>query len=254
MGYQLITIERRGNTEIVTISDEPSRNALSPELVLELGDYFDSIAKDSELRSVIITGSGKSFISGGDIRAMSTMTPEEAEAYAWKTETVYEQFINSQKIIIAAVNGFALGGGSEFTLACDFTVASDKAKFGFPEVTLGIIPGGGGPSRLFRKVGISKAKRLIYSGKIITAGEAEEIGLVDMVVPHDELLDKALELALEFDGVSGFALGECKKAVNAACGIENHKGMEDEIRIFANCFGQEDQVGRMNAFLNKNKK
>lgn len=254
MGYQLITIERKGNTDIVSICDEPSRNALSPLLVTELGEYFDSVAEDADLRAVIITGCGKSFISGGDIRAMSTMTPAEAEAYAWKTETVYEKFINSGKIIIAAVNGFALGGGSEFTLACDFTVASEKAKFGFPEVTLGIIPGGGGPTRLFRKVGVSRAKRLIYSGQIISAAEAAEIGLCDMVVPAEELMDSALALAAEFDRGSAYALGQCKKAVNAACGMESHDGMVGEIKVFADCFAHEDQKALMNAFLNKSKK
>ena len=254
MDYKLLKTEKKGSTDIVTISDEPSRNALSPLLVTELGDYFDSVAEDPDLRSVIITGSGKSFISGGDIRAMSNMTPDEAEAYAWKTETVYEKFIDSGKIIIAAVNGFALGGGSEFTLACDFTVASEKARFGFPEVTLGIIPGGGGPTRLFRKVGVSRAKRLIYSGQIISAAEAYEIGLADMVVPTEELMDRALALAAEFDGGSAYALGQCKKAVNAACGMESHEGMVGEIKVFADCFGKEDQVVLMNAFLNKSKK
>ncbi len=254
MGYQLITIERKGNTDLVTINDEPSRNALSPQLVTELDQYLDSVEDDKAIRTIVITGSGKSFISGGDIRAMSTMTPEEAEAYAWKTETVYEKFINSDKIIIAAVNGFALGGGSEFTLACDFTVASSTAKFGFPEVTLGIIPGGGGPSRLFRKVGLSVAKRLIYSGKIITAAEAALYGLADMVVDPEDLLTSALELASEFDRGSAFALGACKRTINAACGIENHVGMVDEIGVFADCFQREDQVERMNAFLNKSKK
>lgn len=255
--YQTIKLEHKENgVWILTINRPESLNALNGQVLNEMADGIRQISEmDYEsAKALIITGSGeKAFVAGADIKEMLDMSIEQAKAFAQKGQSVFHE-LNLLKIpVIAAVNGFALGGGLELALGCDFMIASENAKFGLPEVSLGLIPGFGGTVRLTRAVGIRKARELTYTGEMIKADEAMKLGLVSQVVPQSELMaavQKKLELIL---GRSPLAIGQAKLSINQAFDLETEKALENEAEIFGNLFGSYDTTEGTKAFSEKRK-
>lgn len=235
----------------VTFNNPDKLNALTETFILEFGKLLDEIAADDSLEVVILTGGGKAFIAGADISLMSNMTPKEAAAYSFNTTEIYRRMEGMNKIFIAAINGFALGGGCELALACDIRIASKKAKIGLPEVGLGIFPGGGGTQRLPRLIGMAKAKELVYTGKAINAETAEKIGLVNQIAEPEELLSAAEEMAKLIVGNSKSALRLCKESFNNGAQMDLQSAMNLEKNLFALCFATYDQKEGMAAFLEK---
>jgi len=239
---------------VVTVAREEMRNALNQEVLKELDRVFDEVAGMEEVRSVILTGAGqKSFVAGADIGYMKNMSKEQAKAFSDYGSKVFRKIETAQVPVIAAVNGYALGGGMELALACDFRVASENAVFGLPELGLGIIPGFGGTQRLMRCIAVGKAKEMIYTGERIDAVKAMELGLVNSVVPIDGLMEHAARIAKRIAKNAPLAVAAAKKAMNWGIdeGIED--GLEIETTLFPETFGSEDQVNRMEAFVNKSK-
>ena len=209
---------------------------------------------DDEIRALVITGSGeKAFVAGADIGEMSTLTKAEGEAFGKKGNDVFRKLETLPIPTIAAVNGFALGGGCELSMACDIRLASEKAKFGQPEVGLGITPGFSGTQRLPRRVGVAKAKELIFSGKQIGAEEAKRIGLVNEVYAAEELLNKAVEMAKSFTANAPIAVKYSKACIDRGMQMDIDNGIALENELFAMCFATEDQKEGMGAFLEKRK-
>ena len=244
----MILIERDEAVAIVTVDRQEALNALDPPTLAELRDRLAELAQDSGVRVVVLTGAGeRAFVAGADIKAMSAMDVEQAQAWGelgHETATLLETM---PKPTIAAVNGFALGGGCELALACDIRYASSAAKLGQPEVSIGIIPGWGGTQRLPRVVGIGRAKELIMTGRLVDAEEAFRIGLVNAVFEPAELLGKSLELARELAGKSPLVLAAAKQAMN-----RTHYGdLGAEAEAFAGLFGSHDQREGMAAFVEK---
>lgn len=251
MKEELVLTKIEGGVATVTLNSPKNLNALNDQLIEALSTTLDQLQLNPDIRVLLITGNGRAFIAGADIAAMSTMGPEEAIRFGEKGASLAFKIENFPTPVIGVINGFALGGGCEIALACDIRVASDKAKMGLPEVGLGIIPGFSGTVRLQRVVGAPRAKELIYTGKMINAEEALTIGLVNRVVPHEELMDSAVELAKEITNNSPSAVRMAKKAINlvGTCPIE--KGIEIENTLFALTFASEDQKEGMSAFLEK---
>ncbi|WP_457578109.1 enoyl-CoA hydratase-related protein [Desulfomarina sp.] len=249
-------IEKKVEAGIATVSiNRPEAlNALNNETLVELLACFNSIAADREILVVILTGGGdKSFVAGADISFMEGLAPREAREFGKLGHEVLGVIENLRQPVIAAVNGFALGGGCELALACDMRLASDRAKFGQPEVNLGVIPGFGGTQRLPRLVGKGHANELLFSGKMIDAAEAERIGLVNRVVPHDTLMTECLSLAEMICSRSPVAVQLCKDAVNNGIEMDLQRGCGYEVDLFSLCFTSNDQKEGMQAFLGKRK-
>jgi enoyl-CoA hydratase len=255
--YQTVKLEQSPNgVWTLTINKPDSLNALNSTVLNELADCIRQISEmDFEsAKALIVTGSGeKAFVAGADIKEMLEMTPDQAKAFAEKGQSVFHE-LNLLKIpVIAAVNGFALGGGLELALGCDFIVCSENAKFGLPEVSLGLIPGFGGTVRLTRAVGIRKARELTMTGEMIKADEAYRLGLVSQIVPLAELLPtvhKKIEMILR---QSPLAVGQAKKSINEAFELEIEKALENEAEIFAHLFESEDTQEGTKAFIEKRK-
>lgn len=255
--YQTITLEQKPNAVwFLTVNRPEALNALNGQVLNEMADGIRQISEmDYESAKVlVITGSGeKSFVAGADIKEMLDMNPEQAVAFAQKGQSVFHE-LNLLKIpVIAAVNGFALGGGLELALGCDFIIASDNAKFGLPEVSLGLIPGFGGTVRLTRAVGIRKARELTFTGEMIKADEALRLGLVSVVVPQTELMstiNKKIEMILT---KSPLAVGHAKRSINQAVDFETEKALENEAEIFSTLFGTFDTTEGTKAFTEKRK-
>ncbi|HBC93276.1 MAG TPA: crotonase [Pelotomaculum sp.] len=238
----------------VTINRQKSLNALSQEVLEQLGQVIKYVGQDDEVRVVIITGAGsKAFVAGADIGAMVNMTAQEARDYSIFAHKVFESIEQLPKPVIAAVNGYALGGGNELALACDIRVASSTANFGQPEITLGIIPGFGGTQRLSRLVGKGRALELILTGKMIDAKTAEAMGLVNVVVPPEELMNTAKGIAKKIAAFSPLSITFAKEAVNRGLQMTLKLGSKYEIELWTDCFTTEDQDIGMAAFLNKQK-
>jgi enoyl-CoA hydratase len=253
--YDTLKVEVAGAIATVTISRELQLNALSSNVIAELTGVCGELEVSDEVRAVIITGAGdKAFVAGADIAEMVEMSAVHAAAFAEMGGALGASIEGSQKPWIAAVNGFALGGGCELALACDFIYASDRAKFGQPEVTLGVIPGFGGTQRLPRRVGIAKAKELCMTGDIIDAAEALRIGLVDAVVPHAELLAKANDVAGRIARNGPLAVAEVKRLIHLGQSATLEHALALEQRSFGLLFGTEDQREGMAAFLAKPKR
>jgi enoyl-CoA hydratase len=247
-----VELERRGAVALVRLSNPTALNALSVEMLDELDATLDQIAADPELRAVVITGDGeKAFCAGADIRHMSQATALEARAYAKRGHAVSARLESLPKPVIAAINGYALGGGCELALACDIRLASDKARIGQPEINLGILPGWGGTQRLARVTSPGFAKELIFTGRTVMADEALRAGLVNHVHPHDELLDKALELATEIATKPPLAIAGAKEMINLALGGDPSGNLAREVDAFALAFATEDQREGMAAFFEK---
>lgn len=253
MEYQTILTEQNGKVLKVIFNNPEKMNALTDAFLQEYTDLLNRIDSSDEVQVVILTGSGKAFIAGADITLMRTMKPAEAAEYSKVTTEVYRRMEASKKIFIAAINGFAFGGGCEMTLACDLRIASKKAKIGLPEVGLGIFPGGGGTQRLPRLIGPVKAKELIYTAKTITAEQAYDMGLLNEVCEPEELEAKAEEMAAAILKNSCFAVSLAKEAVNNGLQSDIISAMNLEKNLFALCFGTDDQMEGMNAFVEKRK-
>lgn len=254
MNYQTLTIEKEEGIAIVTINRPKYLNAINSMVLKELGLAFKEFSESKEIKAVIITGSGeKAFVAGADIAEMKDMTSDEAQKFALLGNQTFNLIENLSKPVLAAINGYALGGGNELALAADIRLAADNARFGQPEVGLGIIPGFGGTQRLAKIIGVGKAKELLLTGEIIDAEEATRIGLVNKVVPLDKLMDEARKLARKISSNAPLALKYCKEAVNFGLGESIDKGLAFESNSFALCFSTEDQKSGMEAFLTKKK-
>lgn len=253
MGYENLLLKKEGNICILTINRPKALNALNSKVLEELNAAVEQIEKDKDIYVVIITGEGKAFVAGADILEMKDMTPEAAREFANKGLQIFRKIELMEKVVIAAVNGFALGGGCELAMCCDIRIASDKAKFGQPEVGLGITPGFAGTQRLSRLVGIAKAKELIFTGDMIDANEAEKIGLVNKVVKHDELMDVAIQMANKIASKGQIAVRYSKIAINRGFETDIETGMEIERNLFSLCFATDDQKEGMTAFIEKRK-
>jgi enoyl-CoA hydratase len=245
-------VERRGGVAVVTLDRPEALNALNGALLTELRDRLRELAEDAEVRAVVLTGAGeRAFAAGADIKEMEQMTVEEARAWAALGHECGRLLETMPKPTIAAVNGFALGGGCELALACDIRYASAAAKLGQPEVSIGIVPGWGGTQRLARAVGTGRAKELVYSGRAVDAEEALRIGLVEAVFPPGDLLGKALELAEALAAKSPLVLAVAKELVNRSARGDLDAGLDAEAESFARLFGSQDQKEGMRAFVEK---
>ena len=252
MTYQYLKFEQReSGLGILTISAPRSLNALNTTIIGELDDFCSTL--DCTLtRVLILTGDGdRSFVAGADISEMATKTPAEALEFGRRGAEAFRKLEDLPIPTIAAVNGFALGGGCEIAMACDIRYASSKAKFGQPEVGLGIIPGFSGTYRLPKLIGQGMAKELIYSAKVIRADEALRIGLVNAVFEPEELMSKAEELAALILKQAPFAVSAAKRCVNENYDLSRTEGLALENELFAECFATEDQKTRMDNFLHK---
>jgi len=254
MDYENIKFEKEGAIAVVTIDRPKVLNALNDKTIGELSCCFDEIKNDNEVLCVILTGGGeKSFVAGADIGELAKCDVISGRQAMDKGQGVFFQIENLPKPVIAAVNGFALGGGCEIAMACDIRLASEKAKLGQPEVNLGLIPGYGGTQRLARLVGSGKAKQMIFTGDFVTAQEAYRIGLVDEVYPLDELMDKAMEMAKKIASKGPLAVKTSKEAINLGMNTDIRTGCEHEATLFAAICATEDKNEGTGAFLEKRK-
>ncbi|MEW6244397.1 MAG: enoyl-CoA hydratase-related protein [Bacillota bacterium] len=254
MEFRYIRVERNESIAIVTIDRPQALNALNTAVLVEIGTAMKELALYDDVRAIILTGAGdKAFVAGADIGEMANLTPVRAREFALTGQGVMNAIEDLPKPVIAAISGYALGGGCELAMACDIRIASDKAKLGQPEVGLGVCPGFGGTQRLPRLVGKGMAKKLIFTGEIIDAATAQQIGLVDMVVPHAELMAKAKELAMTIAQRAPFAVSQSKVAINRGTETDLATGLALEAECFAQTFSTEDQKEGMRAFLEKKK-
>ena len=252
--YTNLLYEKENGIGIITINRPKALNALNAATVNELDDLLDAVAKDQEVKTVIVTGGGeKSFVAGADIAEMQSLGAVEGRAWGKLGQAVFTKLENLPQPVIAAVNGFALGGGCELAMACDIRIASEKAKFGQPEVSLGITPGFGGTQRLPRLVGKGRAKELLFTADLIDAAEAYRIGLVNKVTAPEELMNTAKALAQKIMSRAQAAVQLCKAAVNEGMDTDLDTGIAYEAEVFGLCFATADQKEGMSAFVEKRK-
>ena len=254
MSYENILVETRGKVGVITLNRPKALNALSPELMQELASALDTFESDDNIGCMIITGNDKAFAAGADIKAMK----EQAYMDVYLADFItaeWERVTRCRKPVIAAVAGYALGGGCELAMMCDFILAADNAKFGQPEINLGVIPGAGGTQRLPRFVGKSKAMEMILLGqaRMMDAQEAERCGLVSRIVPLAELMNEALSTAQKIAALSRPIVMMAKESVNRAFETTLHEGVLFERRVFHSAFATEDQKEGMAAFAEKRK-
>ena len=250
---EFVLYEVKDQIAVITINREKALNALNSQVLDELNETLDGVDIDS-IRCLILTGAGeKSFVAGADIGEMSTLTKAEGEAFGKKGNDLFRRIETFPIPVIAAVNGFALGGGCEISMSCDIRICSDNAVFGQPEVGLGITPGFGGTQRLARLVGPGMAKQMIYTARNIKADEALRIGLVNAVYPKEELMAQAEKMAAGIAKNAPIAVRNCKKAINEGLDADMDKAVEIEEKLFGDCFETEDQRYGMEFFLDKNK-
>ncbi len=251
MDFETIRVEIGERVATITVDRPEKRNALNGQVRRELMAALDALEADDAVRVVVITGSGdKAFIAGADIGEFAERTPLEQRA-AMEGRRVFTAIADFPKPVIASINGYCLGGGCELALACDVRIAARRAKLGQPEVNLGILPGGGGTQRLPRLVGLGRAMRLILTGELIGAEEAERIGLVDILVDDDDLADRTAELAGSMAKHSPVALKLIKEAVRASAEMPLSAGLEYERELFVTAFASEDRAEGIAAFLEK---
>ena len=250
---EFVTYEQEGFVGVITINRPKALNALNSQVLEELEATFKAVDLEST-RALILTGAGdKSFVAGADIGEMSTLTKAEGEAFGKKGNDIFRMIETFPIPVIAAVNGFALGGGCEISMSCDIRICSENAVFGQPEVGLGITPGFGGTQRLARIVGVGMAKQLIYTARNIKAEQAKAIGLVNDVYPQEELLDQAKKLASMIAANAPIAVRNCKKAINDGLDATMDDAIVIEEKLFGDCFETEDQKAAMANFLEKDK-
>ena len=246
-----VAFEQRGPIGVLTMNRPEALNALNEQVLRDLNAALDAVEANDEVLVVILTGAGRSFVAGADIGQMKDLTPVQAKKFGSYGNQVFLKLENFPKPVIAAVNGFALGGGCELSMACDIRLASEKAKFGQPEVGLGIPPGFGGTQRLARIVGVSNAMELILTAKTINAARAQELGLVSHVYPPEELMDKAMELANAICANAQIAVCESKRCIRMGMQTDIHTGSAFEAEAFGVTCGTEDKNEGMGAFLEK---
>lgn len=249
--HVFVRLEHDGAVSTLTVDRPDKLNALSDEVLGGIRSATAEIAGRRETRCVVMTGEGKAFVAGADIGAMKAMSVEHAEAFSAAGHATFAALEGLAVPVIAAVNGFALGGGCELALACDFIYASAKARFGQPEVKLGVIPGFGGTQRLARRVGVAKARELVYTGAMIRADEALRIGLANAVFEPEELLAKARETATTIAAMGPLAVAAAKKVIADGEGLPLADANALEVKAFAGCFASADQTEGMAAFLDK---
>ena len=250
---EFILYEVKGAAGIITINREKALNALNSAVLDELDKTLDAVDLNA-VRCLILTGAGsKSFVAGADIGEMSSLTKAEGEAFGKRGNDIFRKLETFPIPVIAAINGFALGGGCEIAMSCDIRICSENAVFGQPEVGLGITPGFGGTQRLARLVSPGMAKQLIYTGKNIKADEAYRIGLVNAVYPQEELMAAAEKMAAGIAKNAPIAVRNCKKAINEGLDVDMDQALVIEEKLFGDCFETEDQKYGMAFFLDKNK-
>ncbi|MGH1422300.1 MAG: enoyl-CoA hydratase-related protein [Hyphomonas sp.] len=247
--YNTLTYERHGRVAIITLNRPDSLNALNAEVMSEVASLFSEIDRNTQVAVSVLTGAGRAFAAGADIKEMQPQS--FSDMYVEDYFAGWDRFAACRKPVIAAVNGFALGGGCELALMCDIIVASDKAKFGQPEIKLGVTPGMGGSIRLTKAIGKAKAMDMVLTGRMIDAAEAERIGLVSRVIAHDELMDDALTVAQEISEFSIPSLMAAKEMVGRAVELPTTEGVRFERRLFQGLFGTQDQKEGMAAFSDK---
>ncbi len=249
--YSTLLTQLENGIFIITINRPDKLNALNKDVIKELDEVFDEVSRNNQIKSVIITGAGpKSFVAGADITEFNSLSKQQGIDVAKKGQEVFFKIENSSKPVMAAVNGFALGGGCELAMACHFRIASDNAKFGQPEVNLGLIPGYGGTQRLTALVGKGKAMEMILSANTITAAEALQCGLINYVVSSDELLPKSKSILEIINTKAPVAVAQSIASINAYSGEE---GFKTEINNFGKCFDTEDLKEGIKAFSEKRK-
>ncbi|WP_313163521.1 short-chain-enoyl-CoA hydratase [Sedimentibacter sp.] len=253
MEVKNLVIEKDKGICTVKLNSPQTLNSLNVIMLDELEYAFDQISNDNEVSVVVLTGEGKAFVAGADIAYMSNLSPSEAKKFSEDGSRLFRKIETMNKVVIAAVNGFALGGGCELAMACDIRIASEKAKFGQPEVGLGIIPGFSGTQRLARLVGLGRAKELMFTGLHINADEAYRIGLVNKITDKDSLMEETYKMAEKIVSNSGVAVRYAKEAVNRGIETDIDTGIAYESNIFGLCFASEDQKEGMTAFLEKRK-
>jgi enoyl-CoA hydratase len=252
--YNHLLIEAAGDIAWLKVNRPESLNALNSELIVSLQQALLDLSQDAAVKVVVITGAGeKAFVAGGDIKEMAALAPRAAMAYARRGQQIIETIEKMQKPVIAAVNGYALGGGLELALACDFIYASEKAKLGLPEVTLGVIPGFGGTQNLARLIGPNRARELIFSGKTLTARQARDWGIVNEVFAPEELALKVTEIAQAIARNGMIAVASAKDAVVNGLHMTKEDGLRYESALFSTLFATEDQKEGMQAFIAKRK-
>ncbi|MFC2974402.1 enoyl-CoA hydratase [Azotobacter bryophylli] len=252
MTYQNLLLEMHGKVALITLNRPQALNALSPELTAELSALLDALEADDSVAAVVITGSEKAFAAGADIKAMKDWSYMDVYKSDFITAS-WERLTTFRKPSIAAVAGYALGGGCELAMMCDFIIAADTAKFGQPEITIGTIPGAGGTQRLTRFIGKSKAMDMVLTGRMMDAQEAERCGLVSRLVPADRLIEEALAAAEKISQMSAPIAMMAKDAVNRAFETTLAEGIHFERRLFHSTFATEDQKEGMAAFVEKRK-
>ena len=255
MELKNVILEKEEHLAIVTINRPKALNALNSETLKDLDTVIEDLEKDSNIYAVILKGAGdKSFVAGADISEMKDLNEEQGKEFGILGNNVFLRLENLPKPVIAAISGFALGGGCELSMACDIRIASEKAKFGQPEAGLGITPGFGGTQRLARIVGAGRAKELIYTCDLIKADEAYRIGLVNKVVPVENLLNEAKAIAAKIIANAPIAVKCCKDAINRGTQVSIDKAVIIEAEDFGKCFSSDDQKEGMSAFLERREK
>jgi len=254
MAYENILLEVEKNIAKITFNRPKALNALNQALLEELDKALDEIEKDEDVKVLVLTGAGdKAFVAGADITEINKLNSLEAKFFCKKGHDVMARLQDISIPVIAAVNGFALGGGSEMALSCDFIYASDTAKFGLPEITLGIIPGFGGTQKLPRLIGKNLAKEMIFTGKMLSATEAKDAGLVNQVLPLEELMDSVMKVASSIAKKGRVSLRAAKYAVNTGMDVDLATGCKIEIDSFALCMDSPDAKEGTSAFMEKRK-
>ncbi|MBF0443737.1 MAG: enoyl-CoA hydratase/isomerase family protein [Oligoflexales bacterium] len=254
MEYKNLIVENSEHISLIKINRPESLNALNDELVTELDHAIDWLAREEDVRAAVITGAGeKSFVAGADIREMLDMNPSGGHVFARRGQLMLEKLGACPKPVVAAVNGYALGGGLELALACDFIYASSKAKLGLPETTLGVIPGYGGTQNLVRLVGRQKANELVFSGRMLSAAEAVEWGIVNAVFPPEELLTRTFETVRAIVRNGPLAVAFAKDAIRNGESMGRDDGLRYEGALFASLFQSHDRIEGMRAFVEKRK-
>jgi enoyl-CoA hydratase len=254
MAYENIIYQLDEGIATITFNRPKALNALNAALLGELSDALDKIAADEDIRVLILTGAGdKAFVAGADITELATFNPLSAKNFATFGQAVIDKLQNLPIIVIAAVNGFALGGGTEIAIACDFIYASENAKFGQPEINLGLIPGFGGTQRLPRLIGTNMAKELIFTGKMVSAAQGSQMGLVNKVVAPEVLLEEVIKVAKEIAARGKVSLRAAKQAINNGINADLATGLKIEIDSFALSYSSTDAQEGTSAFLEKRK-
>ncbi|MHC1682076.1 MAG: short-chain-enoyl-CoA hydratase [Clostridiaceae bacterium] len=255
MELKNVLLEKEGNIAVVTINRPKALNALNTETLKDLDVVFDAIENDDEVYAVVLTGAGeKAFVAGADITEMKDKNVIQGRKFGQLGNKVFRKIETLSKPVIAAINGFALGGGCEIAMSCDIRIASTTARFGQPEVGLGITPGFGGTQRLSRLVGMGMAKELIYTGKVVKADEALRIGLVNSLHDSENLLNAAKDLANTIAKNAPIAVMLCKEAINRGMQMDIDSALALEAEVFGECFSTEDQTEGMSAFVEKRDK